>query len=181
MLNQNFLQITFGGGCFWCLESVFLHLNGIEKVVSGYSGGDTQNPSYQEICTGKTNHAEVIQITFDEKKISLERVLEIFWHLHDPTTPNKQGNDVGTQYRSIIFYTNTEQKKIAEKIKQNLENSKVYENPIVTEIKALEKFYPAEDYHQNYFQKNPNSGYCQITISPKIAKLRLKYLENLIV
>lgn len=179
MFNQKFSQIILGGGCFWCLEHVFLSIKGVQKVVSGYSGGDTANPNYKDICTGKTNHAEVIQITFDPEQISLKELLDIFWHLHDPTTPNQQGHDIGTQYRSIVFYQNPEEKEIIQKMKESLEELKVYKNSIITEIKALKKFYPAEDYHQNYFEKNSDSGYCQVVISPKIAKLRQKYFQNL--
>ncbi|WP_108978199.1 peptide-methionine (S)-S-oxide reductase MsrA [Leptospira ryugenii] len=162
---------TIGGGCFWCLEAVYLRIPGIQSVVSGYAGGKTDNPTYKEICTGTTGHAEVIQITFDPKQISFNQVLDIFWHAHDPTTLNRQGNDVGTQYRSIILFHNEEQKSIAEKSKQ--EFSYLYPKPIVTEITELRTFYPAESYHQNYFENNPNNPYCNFIILPKLQKLGL--------
>ncbi len=174
-------NIVFGGGCFWCTEAIFQRLNGVLKVVSGYAGGHTASPTYREICTGNTGHAEVIQITFDPGIIDLSTILEIFWHLHDPTTLNKQGADEGTQYRSIILYETEEQKEIAEKSKLKTEAEKVYSDPIVTEIVALEKFYPAEDYHQNYFNNNQNQGYCRIVINPKVQKLLSLYGDRLLV
>ena len=162
--------ITFGSGCFWCTEAVFQQLKGVETVVSGYSGGHVENPSYEQVVTGRTGHAEVCQIQFDPEQISFEDMIEIFFDTHDPTTLNRQGNDVGTQYRSVIFYHTEEQRLTAERVKTALEMSGSWKNPIVTEIVPFEKFYPAEDYHQNYFRNNPNQGYCRMVIAPKLDK-----------
>ena len=162
--------VTFGSGCFWCTEAVFQQLKGVETVVSGYSGGHVENPSYEQVVTGKTRHAEVCQINFDPDQISFEDMLEIFFDTHDPTTLNRQGNDVGTQYRSVIFYHSEEQREIAERVKAELEKSGSLKNSIVTEIVPFEKFYPAEDYHQNYFRNNPNQSYCRFVIAPKLDK-----------
>ena len=162
--------VTFGSGCFWCTEAVFQQLKGVETVVSGYSGGHVENPSYEQVVTGKTGHAEVCQINFDPDQISFEDMLEIFFDTHDPTTLNRQGNDVGTQYRSVIFYHSEEQREIAERVKAELEKSGSLKNSIVTEIVPFEKFYPAEDYHQNYFRNNPNQSYCRFVIAPKLDK-----------
>ncbi|MFX1559181.1 MAG: peptide-methionine (S)-S-oxide reductase MsrA [Promethearchaeota archaeon] len=162
--------ITFGSGCFWCTEAVFQQLKGVSSVVSGYSGGHVENPTYQQVVTGRTGHAEVCQIQFDPEQISFEDLLEVFFNTHDPTTPNRQGSDVGTQYRSVIFYHNEEQRKIAERVKTELDKSGPWKNPIVTEIVPFEKFYKAEDYHQNYYRNNPNQGYCQLVIAPKLSK-----------
>ena len=162
--------VTFGSGCFWCTEAVFQQLKGVETVVSGYSGGHVENPSYEQVVTGKTRHAEVCQINFDPDQISFEDMLEIFFDTHDPTTLNRQGNDVGTQYRSVIFYHSEEQREIAERVKAELEKSGSLKNSIVTEIVPFEKFYPAEDYHQNYFRNNPNQTYCRFVIAPKLDK-----------
>jgi peptide-methionine (S)-S-oxide reductase len=161
---------TLGSGCFWCTEAVFQQLKGVEKVTSGYSGGHTENPSYNQVVTGRTGHAEVCQIQFDPEQISYEDLLEVFFDTHDPTTLNRQGNDVGTQYRSVIFYHSEEQKEIAERVKKELDDSDTWKNPIVTEIVPLEKFYRAEDYHQNYYRTNPNQGYCRVVIAPKLKK-----------
>ncbi len=157
---------VFGGGCFWCTEAIFSQLKGVKKVVSGFSGGTVPNPSYKEVCTGTTGHAECIQITYDPNVISYPELLEVFWDTHDPTTINRQGADVGTQYRSVIFYTDEEQKKLAEEYKEHLEKEKIWDKPIVTEITRFEKFYPAEDYHQEYYENNPDQGYCRIVITP---------------
>lgn len=162
--------ITFGSGCFWCTEAVFQQLKGVETVASGYSGGHVENPSYEQVVTGRTGHAEVCQITFDPEQISFEDMLEIFFDTHDPTTLNRQGNDVGTQYRSMIFYHTEEQRLTAERVKTELEKSGSWKIPIVTEIVPFEKFYPAEDYHQNYFRNNPNQSYCRFVIAPKLDK-----------
>ena len=162
--------ITFGSGCFWCTEAVFQQLKGVETVVSGYSGGAIENPSYEQVVTGRTGHAEVCQIQFDPDQISYEDMLEIFFSTHDPTTLNRQGNDVGTQYRSVIFYHSEEQMEIAEQVKAELETSGTWKNPVVTEIVPFEKFYQAEDYHQNYFRNNPNQSYCRFVIAPKLDK-----------
>jgi peptide-methionine (S)-S-oxide reductase len=163
---------TFGAGCFWCVEAVFQRLPGVQSVLPGYSGGTKANPTYEEVCTGKTGHAEVAQITFDPTKISYERLLEVFWEAHDPTTLNRQGADVGEQYRSVIFYHDEKQKLAAEKSKK--EAQKNFRDPIVTVIQPLTHFYKAENYHQDYFNKNPNAPYCVYVIKPKLKKLKLQ-------
>ncbi len=165
-------KATFGGGCFWCTEAVFQRLNGVKSVVPGYAGGDKPNPTYEEVCNGETGHAEVIQITFNPKEISYEKLLDVFWKSHDPTQLNRQGADIGTQYRSVIFYHNEKQRKIAEGSK--IKVSKQFKNPVVTSIEPLEKFYPAEDYHRNYYNRNKFAPYCLIVIRPKLEKLKLK-------
>lgn len=170
---------TFGAGCFWCTEAVFLNVKGVTKVVSGYSGGKAKNPTYREVCSGLTGHAEVTQITYDPKVVSFSDLLEVFWNTHDPTTLNRQGADEGTQYRSAVFYADEEQKKIAEQYKKQLEESHLYKNPIVTEISPLTNFYPAEDYHQNYYALNPNQGYCQYVIRPKVEKFKKQFSAKL--
>jgi len=170
---------TLAGGCFWCLEAVFDDLKGVEDVVSGYSGGKFPNPTYQQVCTGATGHAEVIQVTFDPARISYKDILEVFFTIHDPTTLNRQGGDVGTQYRSAIFFHSPEQKATAEQVIQKLSAARLWARPIVTEIQPFTKFYPAEDYHQEYFANNARQPYCQIVIAPKVAKFRKQYLEQL--
>lgn len=171
---------TIGGGCFWCVEAVYQRLNGVEKVVSGYAGGDTKNPTYKEICTGTTNHAEVTQIYYDPSIITYEDIIEIFWHVHDPTTLNRQGNDIGTQYRSIILYHNDEQKTIAEGSKTKFEAEKIWGNKsFTTQVVPLDIFYQAEEYHQNYFNNNPNQGYCTYVVAPKVQKFQKDYKERL--
>lgn len=162
-------KATFGGGCFWCTEAVFQRVKGVKSVVSGYTGGTVENPTYQQVCTGETGHAEVIQVEFDPEQVSYAKLLEIHWKTHDPTTLNRQGYDEGTQYRSAIFYENEEQRKTAEEYKEKL-NKEVFDGKITTEITALTKFYPAEDYHQNYFNLNSKKGYCQAIIVPKLKK-----------
>ena len=164
-----------GGGCFWCLEAVFSKLNGIHAVTSGYAGGKKPNPTYGEVCSGKTGHAEVTQVEYNPVIIAFRDLLSVFFAMHDPTTPNQQGTDVGTQYRSIILYANDNQKIEAEEFIKKLKEEKIFENPIVTEIKPFEEFYPAENYHQKYFESNTFKPYCQINISPKVAKLREKF------
>tara|TARA_B100000029_G_scaffold105410_1_gene96057 strand:+ start:1779 stop:2357 length:579 start_codon:yes stop_codon:yes gene_type:complete len=164
-------KATFGAGCFWCVEAVFERLEGVVDVIPGYSGGHKNNPTYKEICTGMTGHAEVAQITFDPKIITFDDLLNMFWKSHDPTTRNRQGNDIGTQYRSAIFYHNNEQKTIAEESKNKVDNSNIFSNPIVTEITKLEKFWVAEDYHNNYYNNNMNQPYCKFIIKPKLDKL----------
>ena len=161
---------TFGAGCFWCVEAAFQQLKGVSSVVSGYSGGNVEKPSYKEVCTGTTGHAEVCQIEYDHETISYIELLEIFFEIHDPTTLNRQGNDIGTQYRSVIFYHDEDQKNSAEKIKTELDTKGAWKNPIVTEITAFTKFYKAEDYHQDYYRSNPNLPYCRVVIKPKIDK-----------
>lgn len=170
---------TLAGGCFWCTEAVFLEIKGVEKVVSGYIGGKTINPTYKEICTGETGHAEAIQITFNPKEVAYEDLLEIFFGTHDPTTLNRQGADVGTQYRSEIFYHSEDQKTKAENYIQLLEKEKLYDKKIVTKVSSATVFYPAEDYHQNYYNQNLSQGYCQMVIAPKLEKLRKYYKSKL--
>jgi peptide-methionine (S)-S-oxide reductase len=170
---------TFGAGCFWCTEAVFLNVRGVTKVVSGYSGGKVKNPTYREICSGLTGHAEVTQITFDPQIVSFEELLEVFWNTHDPTTLNKQGADEGTQYRSVVFYHDDTQRLAAEEYKKQLEESHVYKNSIVTEISPLINYYPAEDYHQNYFELNPNQSYCQYVVRPKVEKFKKQFRGKL--
>lgn len=170
---------TLGGGCFWCLEPIFGELEGVKKVESGYSGGSVENPSYQEVCSGTTGHAEVVQVTFDPKKIMYADLLRIFFTFHDPTTLNRQGADVGPQYRSVIFYHNESQRQTAEKVIQEIESSHIWDDPIVTQLTPFESFYKAEQYHQEYYYKNPNQGYCQIVISPKVTKFRKQHADRL--
>lgn len=162
---------TLAGGCFWCLEAVYKRISGVESVTSGYAGGQVANPSYREVCTGQTGHAEVVQIEYDPGVISFEQILDLFWEAHDPTTLNRQGADVGTQYRSAIFYHNEEQKEAARRSKERAQQR--FKDPIVTEITELDTFYPAEEYHQDYFDLNPNAGYCRVVIAPKLKKLGL--------
>jgi len=178
-MNNEMQSATLGSGCFWCTEAFFLKLKGVESVVSGYTGGKVKNPTYREVCTGLTGHAEVVQVKFDPSVISYEEILEVFWNTHDPTTLNKQGADEGTQYRSAVFYHNDEQKKIAEEYKIQLDKSGVYKNRIVTEITPFSVFYPAENYHQNYYALNPNQGYCQYVIRPKVEKFNKQYASKL--
>lgn len=177
--SSNLDKATFGSGCFWCTEAIFEKLNGVESVISGYSGGTTVNPTYKEVTTGKTGHAEVTQILYDSKIISFTELLEVFWQTHDPTTLNRQGNDIGTQYRSAIFYHNEEQKKLAEEYKNKLEEAKVFDNPIVTEITKFDVFYPAEDYHQDYYEQNKSQPYCSFVITPKIEKFNKVFKDKL--
>ena len=170
---------TFAGGCFWCTEAVFLDIKGVEKVVSGYIGGSTKNPTYAAICTGTTGHAEAIQITFNPAEVAYEDLLEIFFATHDPTTLNRQGADVGTQYRSEVFYHSLEQKEKAENYISLIENEKLYDKKVVTKVSSATVFYPAEDYHQNYYNQNSSQGYCQMVIAPKLEKLRKYYKSKI--
>ena len=170
---------TFGNGCFWCTEAVFEELKGVESAVSGYSGGRVPNPTYEQVCTGATGHAEVIQITYDPAIISFPELLEVFWQTHDPTTLNQQGPDHGTQYRSAIFYHNEEQRELAEKYKKRLDEAGAVSAPIVTEITEFQKFYPAEDYHQEYFSANPRQPYCRAVVKPKVMKFRKAFKDKL--
>ena len=167
---------TLGGGCFWCLEPIFDALVGVEQVVVGYAGGEGPT-TYEKVCTGTTGHAEVIQVTFDPQMISFEELLKVFFSFHDPTTLNRQGADVGTQYRSVVFYHDEAQKDTAERVIQEIEAAKLWPNPIMTEVSLLTKFYLGEEYHQKYYQRNPNQGYCQVVIAPKVAKFRKEYLD----
>lgn len=183
IMNQTNVQetalATFGNGCFWCTEAIFQQLKGVEKVVSGYAGGTVKNPTYKEVCTGLTGHAEVIQLTYNPQVITYPELLEVFWQTHDPTTLNRQGADVGTQYRSVIFYHTEEQKMLAEEYKIKLDQSGAFDNPIVTEISPLTGYYPAEDYHQNYFNLNGNAPYCSYVIQPKVEKFQKVFKTKL--
>ncbi|NLO03453.1 MAG: peptide-methionine (S)-S-oxide reductase MsrA [Bacteroidales bacterium] len=177
--NRTSQIITVGGGCFWCTEAIFKELRGVIKVVPGYSGGNVKNPSYREVCTGSTGHAEVIQITYNPELITISEILEVFFMTHDPTTLNRQGPDTGTQYRSAIFYHSEEQKKAAENIIKQYETEKIFDMPVVTEIIPFKAFYPAENYHHDYFEQNKRQPYCQFVISPKIEKFKEKYKDRL--
>jgi peptide-methionine (S)-S-oxide reductase len=177
--EQKMAQATFGSGCFWCTEAFFQRLKGVEKVVSGYSGGKIKNPTYREVCSGKTGHAEVIQVTYNPEIISYKALLEVFWKTHDPTTLNQQGNDVGTQYRSVIFYHDQDQENQAKHYKQELDKAGIFAGPIVTEISPYETFFAADDYHQNYYNSNVNQPYCNIVITPKLEKFEKVFKEVL--
>ncbi len=170
---------TLGGGCFWCLEAVYEELRGVEKVESGYSGGSMPDPTYREVCSGTTGHAEVVQVTFDPSMVSFREILGVFFTIHDPTTLNRQGADVGTQYRSVIFYHDEEQRRVAEEVISELEAEGLWKDPMVTEVVPLDAYYRAEDYHQGYFRNNGFQPYCQVIIAPKVAKFRKQYLEQL--
>jgi peptide-methionine (S)-S-oxide reductase len=177
--NSNPEVATLGGGCFWCLEAVYDQVQGVTEVVSGYSGGTVPLPTYQQVCTGLTGHAEVVQISFDPERISFKEILQIFFSIHDPTTLNRQGADVGPQYRSAIFYHSEEQKATAEAVIAELGADHIWTDPIITQVVPFEAFFPAEDYHQEYYQNNPWQGYCRVVISPKVAKFRKKFAERL--
>lgn len=179
VMGKELEKATLGGGCFWCTEAVYLELKGIVEVKPGYSGGHVKNPTYKEVCTETTGHAEVVQITFDPEVVTFSEILEVFFVTHDPTTLNRQGNDVGTQYRSAIFYHSEKQKQTAEKVIQLLEQEKAYDNPIVTEVTAFDVFYVAEDYHFNYFARNKNQPYCQYVVAPKVEKFRKVFKEKM--
>ena len=170
---------TLGGGCFWCLEAVYCELNGVEQVVSGYAGGRVANPSYEQVCSETTGHAEVVQTTFNPRVISFREILEVFFTIHDPTTLNRQGYDIGTQYRSIILYHNPEQRATADQTIEELNAARIWKAPIVTEVKPYTVFYPAEEYHQRYFERNPEQAYCQFIVAPKVAKARKQFLAKL--
>ena len=178
--EQKTLEVaTLGGGCFWCLEAVYVELRGVEKVVSGYAGGHVKNPTYREVCSGATGHAEVVQVTFDPTVISYADILRVFFTIHDPTTLNRQGADVGAQYRSIILYHDEVQQQTAVEVMNEIAAQRIWPNPLVTELAPLEVFYPAEDYHQDYFARNPMQPYCQVVIAPKVAKFRKQYFAQL--
>lgn len=179
LTSPNKAIATLGGGCFWCVEAVFNELQGVEKVISGYSGGAIENPTYRQICSGNSGHVEVVQVIFEPNVISYEDILTVFFHVHDPTTLNRQGNDVGEQYKSVIFYQDEAQKASAEKVIQASGASGLWKNPIVTEVTKLKRFYPAEDYHQSYYKENPNQGYCVFVISPKMKKFREQFKDKL--
>jgi peptide-methionine (S)-S-oxide reductase len=179
MTNSQTEVATLGAGCFWCVDTIFRELRGVKSVVSGYAGGTRANPSCEQVCTGATGHAEVVQITFDPQQISYQDLLEVFFSVHDPTTLNRQGGDVGTQYRSVIFAHSPEQRAIAERTIAEVDARKIWDDPIVTQIADAAPFYPAEEYHQNYYVKNPNQGYCRVVIAPKVAKFRSQQLARL--
>ena len=178
--NQNTVEVaTLGGGCFWCLEAVYVELSGVEKVVSGYAGGHVKNPTYREVCNGATGHAEVVQVTFDPAVISYRDLLRVFFTIHDPTTLNRQGADVGTQYRSAIYYHDAAQQQAANEVMAEIAQQRIWPNPLVTEVAPLAAFYPAEVYHQEYFARNAMQPYCQVVIAPKVAKFRKQYFQRL--
>ena len=179
MENKNLETATLGAGCFWCVEAVFDDLQGVEDVVSGYSGGHTENPTYQQVCSETTGHAEVVQIKFDPNVISFKEILQVFFTVHNPTTLNRQGNDIGTSYRSAIFYHTDEQKQVAEEVIKEITAEGLYDDPIVTEVTKFTSFYPAENYHQEYFANNPNQPYCAAVVAPKVAKFRQKFVNRL--
>jgi len=170
---------TLGGGCFWCTEAVFSELRGVERVDSGYAGGTTTNPTYEQVCSGRTGHAEVVQVTFDPRLLSFHDLLTVFFTVHDPTTLNRQGADVGTQYRSVVLYHDARQKAVAEQVIRELEEAKLWRHKFVTELSPFSVFFPAEEYHRDYFRRNPSGGYCQFVIAPKVAKFRSKFAERL--
>jgi len=178
-MSKELEKATLGGGCFWCTEAVYLELKGVVEVKPGYSGGHVKNPTYEEVCSETTGHAEVVQITFDPEIVSFTQILEVFFITHDPTTLNRQGNDVGTQYRSAVFYHSEKQKEVANKVIQLFEEEKVYNKPIVTEVTQFDKFYVAEDYHINYYARNKSQGYCQFVIAPKLDKFRKIFKDDL--
>ncbi len=178
-INNKTESTTLGGGCFWCLEAVYDQFQGVVDVVSGYSGGSKPNPSYQQVCTGTTGHAEVVQITFDPGLVTFREILEVFFTIHDPTTLNRQGADIGTQYRSVIFYHSEQQKETAAETMAELQGLGLWDHPVVTQLVPLVNFYPAEDYHQNYFVNNPGQGYCRAVVAPKVAKFRNKFMQKL--
>jgi len=175
----HFETATLAGGCFWCLEAVYNELRGVERVISGYAGGHVPNPTYEQVCSGSTGHAEVVQVTFDPEVISYREILEVFFTIHDPTTLNRQGADVGTQYRSAIFYHSPEQEQVAREVIAATNASGIWRAPLVTQLEPLDRFYPAEGYHQNYYERNPYQPYCQVIIAPKVAKVRERYLARL--
>lgn len=172
-------KATLGGGCFWCLEPIYDALKGVQQVIPGYAGGDVPQPSYEQVCTGRTGHAEVVQITYDPAEIDYRELLRVFFTIHDPTTLNRQGADVGTQYRSVIFYHSPEQHQIAEEVIAEVAREGLWQDPIVTQLVPYTEFFPAEEYHHRYFERNPYQGYCRVVIAPKVAKFRQKYLERL--
>ena len=178
-VNDTTASIVLGGGCFWCVEAQYLMLDGVQKVESGYAGGNTENPTYKEVCTGLTNHAEVVKITYDPRKLSFDDILYAFWQSHDPTTLNRQGNDEGTQYRSVVFYSTEEEKQKTEAYIKKLNEEKAFDNPVVTQLAPLTKFYIAEDYHQNYYNNNKTQGYCMFVVGPKVEKFKKIFKDTL--
>jgi peptide-methionine (S)-S-oxide reductase len=180
MTESNLQKATLGGGCFWCLEAVYQQVRGVVHVESGYTGGQTLNPDYDSVCAGKTGHAEVVQIEFDANVLTYQKILEIFFAIHDPTTLNRQGNDIGSQYRSVIYAHDKQQRLLAEEVIKQLATENIFDQPIVTELADLPTYYPAEDYHQNYFNNHPDQGYCAFVVSPKVSKFRKQFAELLI-
>lgn len=178
-MTKGMKTATFGGGCFWCVEAIFENVDGVGSVVSGYSGGAVRNPTYEQVTSGTTGHAEAVQVTYDPAKVSYDELLEIFWKTHDPTTPDRQGNDVGPQYRSVVFYHDDEQQRLAGIYRKKLDEAGIYDDPIVTEIAPFDAFYPAEKYHQNYFEQNPDQAYCRFVIQPKVDKFRKIFGDKL--
>lgn len=179
IVNDTTASIVIGGGCFWCVEAQYLMLDGVQKVESGYAGGNSENPTYKEVCTGLTNHAEVVKITYDPRKLSFDDILYAFWQSHDPTTLNRQGNDEGTQYRSVVFYSTEEEKQKTEAYIKKLNEEKAFDNPVVTQVAPLTKFYIAEDYHQNYYNNNKTQGYCMFVVGPKVEKFKKIFKDKL--
>ena len=177
--KNNYKLATFGGGCFWCTEAIFKKLQGVKKAVPGYSGGDAENPTYEQVCAGDTGHAESVQIAYDPDEISYDELLEVFWKTHDPTTRNRQGNDIGPQYRSVVFYHSADQKRLAESCREKLEAEHIWNSPIVTEIEEFTKFWPAEPYHRDYYENNPSNTYCSLVVTPKIEKFKRSFADRL--
>lgn len=177
-MSENFKKIVLGGGCFWCLDPIYTQIKGVKQVIVGYAGGSKVNPTYEQVCNGNTGHAEVAQITYDENKVSLDSLLDVFFQVHDPTTLNRQGADVGTQYRSIILVNNDEEKEAVLRKIEEINKAKIWNNPLVTQVELLQEFFPAEEYHQNYFKKNPFAGYCQVVINPKLKKFKQKFKDS---
>jgi peptide-methionine (S)-S-oxide reductase len=177
-MSENFKKIVLGGGCFWCLDPIYTQIKGVKQVVVGYAGGSKVNPTYEQVCNGNTGHAEVAQITYDENKVSLDSLLDVFFQVHDPTTLNRQGADVGTQYRSIILVNNDEEKEAVLRKIEEINKAKIWNNPLVTQVELLQEFFPAEEYHQNYFKKNPFAGYCQVVINAKLKKFKQKFKDS---
>jgi len=177
-MSENFKKIVLGGGCFWCLDPIYTQIKGVKQVIVGYAGGSKVNPTYEQVCNGNTGHAEVAQITYDENKVSLDSLLDVFFQVHDPTTLNRQGADVGTQYRSIILVNNDEEKEAVLRKIEEINKAKIWNNPLVTQVELLQEFFPAEEYHQNYFKKNPFAGYCQVVINPKLKKFKRKFKDS---
>lgn len=177
-MSENLKKIVLGGGCFWCLDPIYAQIKGVKQIVVGYAGGSVANPTYEQVCNGKTGHAEVVQITYDENEVSLERLLDVFFQVHDPTTLNRQGADVGTQYRSIILVNNEEEKEVVLRKMEEINKAKIWNSPLVTQVDLLDEFFPAEEYHQDYFGKNPYTGYCQVVINPKLKKFKQKFKDS---
>lgn len=177
-MSENLKKIVLGGGCFWCLDPIYAQIKGVKQIVVGYAGGSVANPTYEQVCNGRTGHAEVVQITYDENEVSLERLLDVFFQVHDPTTLNRQGADVGTQYRSIILVNYEEEKEVVLRKMEEINKAKIWNSPLVTQVELLKEFFPAEEYHQDYFGKNPYAGYCQVVINPKLKKFKQKFKDS---